>query len=704
MMTSPAKRLRLSGSASLIGLALSGAVAGTACADAPATAEEPTTVVVAGSRKAAASIKGLDIEPLRLPQNVKVIDEHLIEDAGFTKLGELYDLVGGMSRQNSFGGAWDAYAIRGFSGDINQGPDLLINRFSANRGFNARRDVATIERFEVLKGPASALSGKGEPGGSINIVTKAPLDRTHFSADLSAGSFATWRGAVDTGTPVGSQVKTRLIAVAERSDGFRDFTPSDRWLIAPSIAYAPRDNLRFLYQGEFNRVNFTHDRGLVAVNGNPLALPVTRFLGEPNDGHIHQTSTQHQLTATYDLSDSVSVEGGLAYRDGAMTGQSTHNRLLQADGLLRRQLRIHDYTWDDLSGRLELSALTQAFGAEHQIRTGIDGFAYNQYRKFWRFNPTAANPYGINIYNPVYGQTKPVAPLNTDNHEDLSGRALFVQDLISIGDHWTLLLGLRHDDIDQTVTNRMNNSAVSQSVSQTSPRAAVTYKASENLSFYASYGRSFRYNQGADRFNRPFAPEKGKAYEIGGKFSLIERKLTGTVSLFDISKDNILSTDPADNAYQVALGSARSKGLEFETTYALNRSTYVTGVYTYVDAKVTRDTTAALVGGPLSNIPEHSGALFISYAPEQHAAGSVSWSGGLVFVGERAGDLNNSGFRLPSYVTARASVGWQVSETIELRLEGDNLFDKAYIENSYDAVWVTPGAPRAVTLRLRYSL
>lgn len=252
--------------------------------------------------------------------------------------------------------------IRGFSGDINQGPDLLINRFSANRGFNARRDVATIERFEVLKGPASALSGKGEPGGSINIVTNAPLDRTHFSADLSAGSFATWRGAVDTGTPVGSQVKTRLIAVAERSDGFRDFTPSDRWLIAPSIAYAPRDTLRFLYQGEFNRVNFTHDRGLVAVNGDPLALPVTRFLGEPNDGHIYQTSTQHQLTATYDLSDSVSVEGGLAYRDGAMTGQSTHNRLLQADGLLRRQLRIHDYTWDDLSGRLELSALTQAFG------------------------------------------------------------------------------------------------------------------------------------------------------------------------------------------------------------------------------------------------------------------------------------------------------------------------------------------------------
>ncbi|CAL4869438.1 Metal-pseudopaline receptor CntO (plasmid) [Asticcacaulis sp. MM231] len=673
-------------------------------ADEEAGAGATTTVVVTGSRKAAASIKGMDIEPLRLPQNVRVMDEQLISDAGFTKLGELYDLAGGMSRQNSFGGAWDAYAIRGFSGDINQGPDLLINRFSANRGFNARRDVATIERFEVLKGPASALSGKGEPGGSINIVTKAPLNLQHFGFDVSAGSFDTYRGSVDTGTPIGSQIKTRLIAVAERSDGFRDFTDSDRVLVAPSIAYEPRDGLRFLYQAEFNRVNFVHDRGLVAVGGDALALPVTRFLGEPNDGHIHQTSWQHQVSGTYDLSEGVSLEAGLAYRDGSLVGQSTHNRLLQSDGILRRQLRVHDYNWDDLSGRLELSILKSAFGTEHQMRIGADGFGYNQYRQFWRFNPTAANPYGINIYNPVYGQTKPVAPLNTDNHEDLTGSGLFVQDLISIGDQWTVLLGLRYDTVDQTVTNRINNTAISQSVSKTSPRAAITYKPSETWSLYASYGQSFRYNQGSDRFNKPFAPEEGEAFEAGAKFSLMKKKLTGTVSVFDITKDNILATDPADSAYQVALGEARSKGIEIETTYSLNRATYVTGVYTYVDAKVTRDTTAALVGGPLSNIPKHSGAIFVSYAPARKAVGSFNYTGGFVFVGDRPGDPNNSGFVLPSYVTARASIGWQATEKVELRLEGDNLFDKAYVDNSYDSVWVTPGTPRSVTLRLRYGM
>jgi iron complex outermembrane receptor protein len=477
-----------------------------AMADDAADAE---AVVITGSRKAAASIKGMDIEPLRLPQNVRVMDEQLISDAGFTKLGELYDLAGGMSRQNSFGGAWDAYAIRGFSGDINQGPDLLINRFSANRGFNARRDVATIERFEVLKGPASALSGKGEPGGSINIVTKAPRDRQHLGVEVSAGSFDTWRGAIDAGLPL-ADVKTRLIAVAERSDGYRDFTSSDRWLVAPSIAFEPRDDLRFLYQAEFNRVNFTHDRGLVAVNGDPLALPVTRFLGEPNDGHIHQASAQHQLSGTYDLSEGISVEAGVAYRDGSMAGQSTHNRLLQSDGLLRRQLRIHAYDWNDLSGRIELSVLKSAFGAQHQMRIGADGFAYEQYRKFWRFNPTAATPYGIDVFNPVYGQAKPVAALNTDNYEDLTGTGIFVQDLISIGNAWTVLLGVRHDRIDQTVTNFMNGTAVTQSVAQTSPRAAITYKPSDAcrcMPAMASPSGSTRARTGSIR---PLLPKRGR--------------------------------------------------------------------------------------------------------------------------------------------------------------------------------------------------
>jgi iron complex outermembrane receptor protein len=374
----------------------------------PALAEEggDSSIIVTGSREANASINGLVIDPLRLPQNVRVLDDELIDRTGITDLSQLFDLAGGMARQNSFGGAWDAYAIRGFSGDINQGPDLLVNRFTANRGFNARRDVATVESFQVLKGPASALSGKGEPGGSINIVTKAPTNEFRASAEASYGSFDSWRTAFDISGPASGGLAARMIGVYQESDGFRDYGDSDRLLFAPSIAFEPGEGIRFLYQLEYNYVHFRHDRGLVAFNGDGKALPRDRFLGEPNDGLMTQRTAQHQGTLTIDPAEGIALEAGVQYRDGRFSGQSTHNSALVGTEL-RRQLRIHDYDWQDLSGRMELSVDANLMGLDHQLRMGADAFTYDQRRVFHRFSPSAANPMPSTFSTPSIASPSP---------------------------------------------------------------------------------------------------------------------------------------------------------------------------------------------------------------------------------------------------------------------------------------------------------
>ena len=108
------------------------AIAPSALAQESVPGESENDILVTGSREANASINGLVVDPILLPQNVRILGSSLIEETGFTDLSQLFDLAGGMARQNSFGGAWAAYAIRGFSGDINQGPDLLLNRFNAN--------------------------------------------------------------------------------------------------------------------------------------------------------------------------------------------------------------------------------------------------------------------------------------------------------------------------------------------------------------------------------------------------------------------------------------------------------------------------------------------------------------------------------------------------------------------------------------------
>jgi len=658
--------------------------------------------VTVTARRANASINGLDVSPLKLPQSVRVLDRELIDQTGVANLSDLFDLAGGMARQNSFGGAWDAYAIRGFSGDINQGPDLLVNRFTANRGFNPRRDTATVETFQVLKGPASALSGKGEPGGSINIVTKAPLRHAHASAELGYGSFDTWRAVGDLGGPVSDTVSVRLVGAYQTTDGYRDHVGSDRLVLAPSLAWAPTDKARLLYQFETMDVHFVHDRGLVAVNGDGKALPRERFLGEPNDREIHQQSLQHQLSGAFDLAEGVSLEGGVQYRDGFFKGQSTHNSALVGTQL-RRQLRVHDYDWQDLSGRIELSVNRQLMGVEHQLRVGGDAFTYDQRRVFLRYSPTAAAPYGIDIFNPVYGQPKPVATLNQDLLEELRGQSLYAQDLVTAG-RFTALVGLRHDWIQQTTTNYRNNTAAKQSPARSSPRVAVTWAASDQLSAYVSWGQSFRYNQGADAAGLAFAPEEGEALEGGFKYALRGGDLNGTLSAFRIDKKNILVNDAANSGFFIAVGEARSQGIEFDANFRVSDQLTVTGVYAYTDTEITKDTRPGLVDSALSNIPRHSGAIYAHWRSAEQGTGAIGVGGGLVYVGERPGDDVNSGFKLPDYVTARLNLSYQATQRLSLHLDAENLLDAYYLESSYSNVWITPGAPRTITLRLKMTL
>ena len=665
--------------------------------------DQANDVLVTGSRRANASINGLDVDALLLPQNVRLLDDALIRQTGFTDLSQLFDLAGGMARQNSFGGAWDAYAIRGFSGDVNQGPDLLVNRFGANRGFNARRDVATVESFQVLKGPASALSGKGEPGGSINIVTKAPLDHFHAGGEASWASFDTWRGSFDIGGPAGAGLSTRVIGVYQAGGSFRDFVHNDRLLIAPSIGWRLGDRIRLLYQLEYNLVHFTHDRGLVAVNGDGKALPRSRFLGEPNDGQMAQRTAQHQGTVYVDLAPGIALEAGVQYRDGILSGQSTHNSALVGTRL-RRQLRVHDYSWQDLSGRAELSVNRTVFGIGHQLRIGADAFDYDQRRIFLRFSPTAAQPYDIDIVNPVYGQPKPVATLNQDLLERLNGESVYAQDLLTLNDRFSLLLGLRHDWIRQDNINYRTNRTDRQSPQATNPRAAFTFAPSDHVSAYVSWGRSFRFNQGVDAASAPFAPERGEAWEGGLKFAGADKRLTGTISAFRIIKDNVLVNDPANAGFSIAAGRARSKGVEADINYAPDDRLTLTAVYAYTEAKVIGDTRPVLVGSGLSNIPRHSGAAYGFWRSNRENPGSIGIGAGVTYVGGRPGDDVNSGFRLPDYVTARVNLSYQVSKGVSAHLDAENLFDAYYLESSYSNVWITPGAPRTIRGRLAFAL
>lgn len=644
-----------------------------------------------------------------VPQSVRVLPRQTLEDIGAIRLDDSLDYVSGISRQNNFGGTWDNLSIRGFAGHEDTGMSLLRNGFSSNRGFNAPRDTANVESIEFLKGPSAALYGNSEPGGTINLVTKKPQFKARHALDASVGSNDLRRLALDTTGPIGSSVAYRLNVAAEDKGSFRDFVDSKRLLVAPALTWLLSDNTILSYDGELLRQRAPLDRGIAAVNGNLNVLPRSRFIGDPSDGDIEVENQTHQITLEHSFSEQWRTRLGVAYKNGTLEGYGSEVKPfvdVAGDSVTLRR-RYRDYESDDLTLQADIQGRIKLGDIQHTVLFGLETYRYTvdtvmkQTNNSMRIDNIASDPAYVTLPQGAPGTI-------VDKRERQRNAALFLQDELSLSAQWKLLAGLRYDRYEKEVNDRTpGGDNIEQNGSAVSPRIGLTYLFNPQWSWYASAGKSFRPNPDVDDEGKPFEPESGRALETGVKFESADRRLGGTLSVFQINKRNVLTgkTDTAE--FSMAAGEVRSRGLELDIAGQLTPNLRISGSYAHIDAKVTRDIDGAmdwlsgekvtLVGKSLTNVPKNSASVLAVWEEALQGAGAYGLGGGLAYVGQRAGNVINS-FSLPSYTTAKLLAYWRVNKQFRLMLNVDNLFDKHYFASSYDRSWIMPGAERAVTL------
>ncbi len=680
----------------------------------------PSVEVVGRSssgRYHAADAAGAKTElPLReLPQSVRVMTRQAMDDLGATRLDDLLDYVGGVSRQNNFGGLWDNIAIRGLAGNENTGMATLLNGFGSNRGFNAPRDLAGVERIEFLKGPAAALYGSSEPGGTLNVVSKAPLWSSGHSLEAYAGSFGQRRFALDSTGPLGERVAVRLNLATEDRDGFRDHVGSKRRVAAPAFTWRLTPSTELDYRGEWLRHATPLDRGVVAVDGRLGAIPRERFLGEPADGDVTVRNSNHQLSLQHEWNADWRSRVALSHRTTGIEGYSTEATALRADGLLTRQRRYRDYDSEDTALQAELQGKLRTGAISHELLVGVETFRFRMDTRMLRANPTEAAPYAIDIHHPLYGQPQPTPRPNTDTLERQRDTAVYLQDAVSLGRHWRVVGGLRWDHYRQSLMNRLTGRETRQSPSEVAPRVGVSWLPSPVWTIYASAGRSFRPNTGVDAAGQAFDPEHGRALELGGKWESAGGRAGATVALFDVRKSDVLTADPANPGFSMAAGEVRSRGLELDGAGWLSAHWRVNASLVVNQAEVLRDQTLA-VGGRLLNVPRVNGSLLAVYEGRFSGANGAGQGfgvgGGVTHTGRRLGQARTqaevaagtAAFELPSYTTAKLVAFWKASPTVRVSLDVDNLFDTTYYTSSYSRVWVAPGSSRSVSLGLQVKL
>lgn len=676
-----------------------------------------TEILITGVRQA---YRG-DFALREIPQAIAAIEDTVIAQNNFLRLADALDLNASVSRQNSLGGLFDSFAVRGFTGDENIPTGYLVNGFNGGRGFGGPRDVAGIERIEVLKGPAAAVLGRGEPGGTVNLVTKqAELGRTFGSVSAQYGSFDRVRAEADLNLALADGLTARLIGYGETGDTFRDFVDQRRWGFLPSVGLAIGDRTRVTYDFEYSRVETPFDRGVVVLNGDFDTVPFTRFLGEPGDGDHVARATGHQLRVQHDLGNDWSVLIGASLRDTLLTGFSSDAELVPSrqqvfrDGRsLSRQRRSRRYDSQQWVVRAELSGEFETGALRHRVLIGADHDQFDNDQQFGRFRPPplSGNPSQqagniIDILDPVYGRFPLPTPGPQNDRLDVQqSSGFFVQDQISLTDRLQVRIGGRYDDVSLRTLNRLTGIDSQRSAGRFSPQAGIVYELSAPLTLYAAYGEGFRANIGTDVNGAIFDPETSISTELGVKLSALGGRLNGTLAVFQLEKANVLASDTGNPGFSVAIGKARSRGVEFDLAGQLPGNVDVLFSYAYIDAEA-RSTLLEpnfnfqiRPGDPLINIPDHT---FNAQASKRFdVAGADAMLGaGVQYVGERSGETGTA-FTLPAHTLVRVFGEFAPVPGITVFAAVQNLFDARWYANSYAPLWVQPGAPRTASIGLR---
>ena len=634
-----------------------------------------------------------------IPQAISVIPSAVLDDLGSHNVERALDFAGGVSRQNNFGGlTLYEYSVRGFTTS-----EFYKDGFSANRGYPSTPDAANIERIEVLKGPAASLYGRGDPGGTVNIVTKKPQADTFTRLQASAGSWDRYRTSLDINSPLDEQgdLLARLNLAVEDNHSFRDHLANERLFAAPSLSWQLSPDTRLQLEAEVVRHRSVFDRGVVAPNNRLGSVSRSTFLGEPSDGDIENDNNLIQASLEHYLNDQWQLRLASHFKEGELAGNASENQALATDDrTLTRRFRERETSWHDNISQIELRGQVQFAGLQHQLLIGGE---YENYRKNERVTEIRPRS-NIDIYDPIYGRPRPNGTRSgSDNHEQVESEALNLQDQIVFSERLRGLIGVRVEHFDQSIDNRINGARSKQSHDAITQRVGLLYQLTPAVGLFANASTSFKPNNGLNRSSQAFDPEQGIGYETGVKLDLLDHRLSATLAAFHLTKKNVLSADPLDPGFQTTAGEARSQGFDLQVSGQLTDALRMIGAFAFIDAEVTKGDKSLPAGSRLLGVARQSGSLLGVYEFQDGWLRGADIGAAFNYVGDRSGQAG-SGFELPAYSTLDLLAHYRISERMKLGANLNNLFDEKYYERSYSSLWVMPGEPRNLSFNLTIDL
>ncbi|WP_125723006.1 TonB-dependent siderophore receptor [Flavobacterium ustbae] len=690
-----------------------------------------------------------------IPQSISSITKELIADKGAIYLSDVVKMASGVI-PSSF---YNQYTIRGISQNEE---GQIINGMRTRQYYFLQPLTSNIERVEVIKGPSSATFSSVDPGGSINMVTKKPLATDRKEVSLMVGSFSTIRGTLDFTGPL-NESKTLLYRVNgayQEAKSFRDLVNNKSFLISPSFSYVPNEKTAINTELILSDMTGTLDRGqpifgAVAGVTNLKQTPISLNLAASGDYFkskemILMTNLAHKFSSKIGFNASYMkqtwTEDLQEHRTTNGFAVDMNNQPVTSLAMMQYVQRKQYWDIDNLSAYFNFDFKTGKLN--HKLLTGYDlsswnknlgggqnaarGYLLNDGTVASSFVPANASNYqtvtvngvvlpkpNVNFFdlnNPSYAlrdsesyilnvRTALPSALTTTN-------AVYIQDEIQ-WEKFRFLLGLRSEWFED-ITNYKSSNELTVKKSALLPRIGVTYAVNSAVNVYTTYLEGYQPQSntttlmpqtGSLPAGSLFKPLESDLKEFGVKAVFLNNTVSFNAAVYEINQRNILmnANDPANPDLLVTRGSERSRGFECDLAGYITPDWQINVSYSYIDAQITNDADASLIGQRKQNTPKNSANLWTRY---NFASDSVLDDFGIGFGMQYQSSKVpwfTRDFTLPDFTIFDAALYYKPNNSdIQIAVNAGNLLNKTYWLGAQNYLRLFPGSPRNASLTVTY--
>lgn len=692
--------------------------------------------------------------PLRyVPQAVSYVTKEVIDDQQAFKASDVIKNISGATHFSYYN---NDISLRGF-----RSSNALINGLRTPTSSWSQPLLPNVERIEVIKGPASALFANTDPGGTVNTVTKKPLDEVRKSINFATGSYNTNRLMADFTGPM-NETRTllyRLNLAYQNAESFRVLQGGEDVVIAPSISFIPDDKTQVNFDFVYSKTKSRLDRGqpiFGATAGTNLnSTPISFALGKRNDFENElnlyvTTSLQRKIGKNVTFNASymkfMYEENLLEHRTSNRYAVDAANKPIPTKmemQTIRRQGKnysdnITAYFVTDLkTGPLTHKIVTGYDYIQNESPVGNSNYNATGYRRIdgtvatfalppdpnkppkpnsppyvafvydTKGNPVPNVPH-FDLVNPDYSISEISGYINASSQTDPAKyyvHGFYIQDQISFG-KFQALLALRQEyytDITgykKTTEKKLEQKALI-------PRLGLVYTPIDQVSLYGTYAEGYQPQSTAQigdpvRFGGPFDPLISNMYEVGAKTEFFEKRLSANLSFYRIEQNNVLinAGNPGNTEELRQEGQQLAKGIELDINGAIMPNFSITANFAVSRAETTKSDKPENVGLLNANAPKAQGGLWAKYTFLNPDLKGLGLGAGVNYTGKR--NTLNTVLELPEYTLFSAALYYNIDK---FRFSGNlnNVFNKTHWVGGYDFNRLYPGAPRNFMIGIGYT-